>query len=326
MAKKFPKISIITTFHRVLYNNPTQFYHDYNKLLELDYPDYEIIIVSDKKVNVKLPKARFVLTGKKLTGPGEKRDKAVPEAKGEIIAFIDDDAYPDRYWLREAVKHFSDPLIGAVCGPGVTPPEDTFLQKIGGLTLQSEFCSGSTRHRFVPAQKGFVRDHPTYNFLVRKNLFLKIGGFKTTLWCGEDTKLCLSIINSGKKILYVPEVVVYHHRREMPIGHLKQISNIGVHRGYFVKKYPKTSRELIYFLPSLFTILFLLALLLSSFFVVLQPYFVGGFVLLLFIYFMNTIRETDPISAVFVSFSIVLTHLVYGVSFIKGLFSKNITR
>jgi len=322
-----PKVSIITTFHRVLNLNSKSFYNDFQNHLNIDYPDYEIIIVSDKKISeIKLPKTRFIHTGKKITGPGEKRDYAVNFAKGEIIAFIDDDAYPDRYWLKEAVKHFDDPMIGAVCGPGVTPQEDSYFQKLGGLTLSSEFCSGSTRIRFVPGTKSFVEDHPTYNFLVRKDLYKKIGGFKTTLWCGEDTKLCLSIIKTGKKILYEPNSVVYHHRRSLFIPHLKQISNIGLHRGYFAKKYPDTSREIIYFLPSLFTIGLIITLISVLLFPSILIPVLAIFGLMLYTYFMTTVTRTDPIGAVIVSFAIPLTHVAYGTYFIKGLLTKNLTK
>lgn len=325
--EKLPKVTIVTTFHRVLNLNSKSFYNDFQNHLNLDYPDYEILIVSDKKINkIKLPKTRFISTNKKLTGPGEKRDFALKFAKGEIIAFIDDDAYPDRYWLIEAVKHFQDPLVGAVCGPGVTPQEDSYFQKLGGLTLSSEFCSGSTRIRFVPGVKSFVQDHPTYNFMVRKSLFKEIGGFKTTLWCGEDTKLCLSIINANKKILYEPNSIVYHHRRSLFIPHLKQIGNIGLHRGYFAKKYPKTSREIIYFLPSLFMIFVILSIILAVIFPQFIIPIIAIFGLMFYTYFMTTVTRTDPIGALIVSLAIPLTHIAYGAFFIKGLFTRKLDR
>lgn len=324
--KEYPKVSIITTFHRILYINPQLFYNDFFHLQNLFYPDYEILIVSDKKVDIKLPNTRFITTGKKLTGPGEKRDIAVPLAKGEIVAFIDDDAYPDRYWLKEAVKGFEDPLVGVVCGPGVTPPEDSYLQKLGGLTLESEYCSGSTRSRFVPTTRGFVEDHPTYNMIVRKDLFLNLGGFNSTLWCGEDTKFCLAVINAGKKILYQPSAIVYHHRRKLLIPHIQQISNIGMHRGYFVKKYQLTSRKNIYFLPSIFTVGLFVAIVLALLFPPFRLPFLIGLSFIIYLYFSTTLPKTDPISALLVAFSIMLTHIVYGISFIRGLLTKELTR
>ena len=64
--------------------------------------------------------------------PAEKRNLGINAAKGDLVAFIDDDAYPDAHWLEYAVKYFGDESIGAVGGPGVTPPGDGFMARAGG--------------------------------------------------------------------------------------------------------------------------------------------------------------------------------------------------
>jgi hypothetical protein len=75
----------------------------------------------------------------------------------------------------------------------------------------------------------------------------------------KDTKLCHDLVyKNKKKILYVPNMIVWHSRREGLASHLKQIGGYGIHRGYFVKKYPQTSLRLKYFIPTLF-FLFVLA-------------------------------------------------------------------
>ena len=52
-----------------------------------------------------------------------------------------------------------------------------------------------------------------------------------------DTKLCLDIVYElGKKIVYEPKAVVYHHRRRLFKEHLNQISNYALHRDFFVEK------------------------------------------------------------------------------------------
>ncbi|MCJ7633369.1 DUF72 domain-containing protein, partial [Candidatus Bathyarchaeota archaeon] len=47
--------------------------------------------------------------------------------------------------------------------------------------------------------------------------------------------------------------------------HMKQIANVGVHRGYFAKMYPDTSRRIFYFLPSIVVMILLFGLILSAF-------------------------------------------------------------
>ena len=56
--------------------------------------DYEILVLPDEAANLDYPKTRVIPTGP--VGPSEKRDRAIAYANGEIMAFIDDDAYPVR--------------------------------------------------------------------------------------------------------------------------------------------------------------------------------------------------------------------------------------
>ena len=51
------------------------------------------------------------------------------KAEGKYLAFIDDDAYPRKDWLKNAVKYFdSSRKIGIVGGPNLTPREANFAE------------------------------------------------------------------------------------------------------------------------------------------------------------------------------------------------------
>ena len=102
-------------------------------LLNLDYDDYEILILPDEKEE--LDNIRIIPTGN--VGPAQKRDIGAKHAKGEILAFLDDDSYPRKDWLRNLVKHFSNEKIAAVGGPAVTPSNDNKRQKASGAVLSS---------------------------------------------------------------------------------------------------------------------------------------------------------------------------------------------
>lgn len=223
------------------------------KILEQDYKNIEILIFSDNDENQEyhFDKTRIIASGK--CGPAQKRDLAIKYAKGEILAFLDDDAYPRHDWLTNALKSFNDEKVVAVGGPAVTPDHDDLWQKLSGTVFESYFGGGTARNRYLPlGNKAKIQDWPTVNLLVRKDTFTKIGGFDNTFWPGEDTKLCLDIINLGYDILYDPAVLVYHHRRSDLRRHFKQIGSYGLHRGHFARIYPATSRRLDYFLPSMF--------------------------------------------------------------------------
>lgn len=330
---KIPKVSIIIP----LYVITDRFFKDFLIYNNLNYSSFEILVVCDK--NVQLPKlsrvkVKVILTGKKHTGPAEKRDQAIKLARGEVCAFIDDDAYPDPNWLKNAVKWFKNPDIVAVGGPGLTPPEDSFSQKLGGYIIESYLCSGGIQNRFYVGEKRgfattpkFVVDWPAYNLLARTSILKKIGGYSSTFYGGEDTLLCLRLIKHGR-IICDPEVVVYHHRRNYPFGHSKQISSVGIHRGYFFKRYPETSRSIVYLLPTFLTLGLVMGILLS---VLNSRIFLYPFlVLLLFFYLLGflsvKLHKVDIWSALIASFGIMTTHLVYGTSFIKGLLTKRLVR
>lgn len=320
--KENPKVSIIIPF----YVDTSRFYNDLKKFNKLNYKNYEIIIVSDKQISVKNPKTRVLLTGKKVTGPAEKRDIAIKHAKGEICAFIDDDAYPDKNWLKTAVIHFQHPQIVAVGGPGVTPKEDKYWEQLTGLVYSSFFCGGHAQHRFVKKDAMFVVDYPAYNLIIRKDVLQKVGGYGTHFYGGEDTFLCLKLIKDGHRILYDPEVFVYHHRRALFLPYLKQIANIGMHRGYFAKTFPETSLQINYFIPSFLAVGFLLGMVLSFFsrFIACIYFALLSFFILISIF--SVIKKTDLKKSFIVSIGIILTHITYGIFFVKGLLMKELSK
>jgi glycosyltransferase involved in cell wall biosynthesis len=213
----------------------------------------EVIAVSDQPVEG-LPDGVRVLHTESAhdTSPAEKRDAAAAVARGEFCAFLDDDAYPAPDWIECALARFaSDPAIAAIGGPGVTPPASPLRERVGGAFYESPFGSGALRLRFTPI--GGVRDvddWPAYNFFVRTQALADVGGWASRFYGGEDTKLCLALVQAGHRIVYDPEVVVYHFRRPVFGPHMRQVGNVGRHRGYFFRAYPETSRRPIFFAPA----------------------------------------------------------------------------
>jgi cellulose synthase/poly-beta-1,6-N-acetylglucosamine synthase-like glycosyltransferase len=194
---------------------------------------------------------RIVPTG--TVSPAVKRDVGAKASRCRLLAFIDDDAYPAPDWLAKAVPYFEDDSVAAVGGPQLTPPGDGFWEKVSGATFLSPL-NGTAVCRYWPCKKRFfVDDWPSVNLIMRKEDFLAVGGFDSTYWPGEDTKLCLDLVEKlEKKIVYEPEALVYHHRRSGFFKHMKQVGNYGLHRGYFAKRLPATSLRLRYFMPSCF--------------------------------------------------------------------------
>ena len=291
-------------------------------LRDLQYTEFEILLLPDVAPTAEIPGVWMIPTG--AAPPSEKRDLAARQAKGEILAFIDDDAYPRRDWLDRAVLPFEDEGVGAVGGPAVTPPSDAFLEQVSGAVLQSLLGGGPHAYRYTPGHRMDVDDYPSCNLLVRKSSFNAVGGFATNHWPGEDTKLCLAITTQlGQRIVYTPDAVVYHHRRSIFGGHIVQIRNYGLRRGFFVKEFPATSRRLNYFLPTL-----LVVGLIGGIPLLFLPLFGIAYLSALVLYLASVFVSSTVVSTAnvallpFVFVGTVLTHFVYGVSFLKGLFTR----
>ncbi len=322
---KQPKISIIIP----LYVVEERFFRDLLKFQNLNYDNFEILVICDKKVS--LPKLknvelRFIQTKRKNTGPAEKRDFALTKVKGDICAFIDDDAYPDPEWIKNAVEIFKDPKIAAVGGPGVTPREDGYWEQLTGLVYESVLCGGFFRHRFMPLERKEVIDFPAYNLFVRTKVLKQVGGYGNNFYGGEDTFLCLKLINAGFSILYDPKVLVFHHRRALYLPYLKQIANVGKHRGYFARVFPQTSRKFEYFLPSVVSVGFLTLLGLSFFNNIILILFLILTLISILLGFISVIKFSNFANAFFVSLGIITSHLAYGLSFIEGLLTPKLER
>jgi len=287
---------------------------------------FEIIIVTDG--DEKINGAKVIASGEPT--PAYKRNLGSTKARGEILAFLDDDSFPEADWLKNAIKIFEEgSQIASVCGPTLTPVSDNIFQKASGWVWASWLGSGGAGvYRNQVLSRREVVDFPSVNLLVRKEVFEKIGGFDIHHWPGEDTKLCLDIIKLNKKIVYDPGVLVYHHRRAVFLPHLKQISRYALRRGHFAKIFPETSFKIGYFFPSFFSYGLLLGILGAVIFPLLKyPAFLLLAVYFLLLFFSGLkvlLKEKNLFLTALVVFSIFLTHLVYGFLFPIGYFQKSL--
>ncbi|MBA4387418.1 MAG: hypothetical protein C0404_05515, partial [Verrucomicrobia bacterium] len=282
------------------------------------YTNYEVILLPDVKSARTWPqKFREIPTGK--IRPAEKRNIGIREARGDIIAFIDDDAYPTDTWLQEAVVYFSDEHVAGVGGPAVTPPNDPYMAKLSGRIYASRFVSGQYRYRYEAGRVRSVDDYPSCNLFVRTSMLRQLGGFRTDFWPGEDTFLCMEITRGqGKEIVYDPRVMVFHHRRKLFLPHLRQIGRYAMHRGYFARKFPSTSRRISYMIPSLFVI----GLLAGGGLSFVSDWCRYIYLAVVAIYAAIILAATfsfHPLAWAITFAGVFLTHVVYGTRFIFGL-------
>lgn len=290
-----------------------------NHCLKLNYHSFEILILPDKKSKIKYSskKTRVIPTGK--VKPAIKRNIGMRKSKAEIYAFIDSDAYPERNWLKNAVKYLEDEEIGIVGGPNLTPKEDNFRQKISGMLLATWFCGGRTSIRYRIAQKQETVELPSCNLIVKKKYATN---FEPDLLTAEDSKFCFAVRRMHKKVLYAPDVIVYHHRREIFMQHTRQVWIYGRDIALLLKRKEHFSIDKLYYsMLSLFVLGVVFGGVLSffnSFLRIIYFSVIGLYLILVLASSLN--KNLKTIS--FLSLGIITTHFAYGLGFLYGLFSK----
>ena len=293
--------------------------------------NYEIILLPDNALSLpeKFSHLPIVILPTGAVNPAIKRDMAAKKARGEFLAFIDDDAYPEPDWLEVAHRFFNrNPDAGAIGGPAITPQHDPFWARVSGAVFLSS-VSGGNPERYVPCPPGRkVDDWPSVNLIVRKEAFLMAGGFDSKYWPGEDTLFCMKFIEqTGSKIVYVPELVVWHHRRPGLPKHLRQIGNYGLHRGFFAKKFPQTSRKFKYFIPSIWVCFVVFGMALSFISKLAGFLYLAGWAVysIALVISWKDIRRHEPMSVALGAVPyIILTHIWYGLRFGMGLTSREL--
>ena len=283
--------------------------------------EWELFIVTDNiEKNEWIKDERISVIESGRLGPADKRDLGAKSSSGDILVFLDDDSYPEPNILEIANEYFINPNIIAIGGPGITPESDGYWQHVSGAVFLSKFTGGSPERYESVGKVRSMDDWPSVNLMVRKQDFLLVGGFDSKYWPGEDTKLCLKLKQTGKILMYVPNMIVWHHRRSGLKNHLKQVGAYGYHRGFFAKNYPQTSFRLKYFVPSLFVFL-VLATLFTYWFPIILNFIVPAWLAYIFIIIIGiieTLKFEKFIVIMPLFLYLPLTHFYYGLQFIRG--------
>ena len=255
--------------------------------------------------------------------PSVQRNAGMKAAKGEFIYFLDDDSVPMAGNLRYAMAHFSDPKVKVVGGPNVCPPGAPRLEQVFAAVLSSWLAFGPSRARYAPV--GSVRDTSEKelilcNLVARRDALLALGGFNEALYPNEENALMDQLQQQGGKLKYDPEMQVQRRPRHSTRAFVRMLMNYGRGRAEQFRVNPGPGSAL-NFVPPLFLV-YLLGLpawihwwgRLSM--VPLALY--GAAVCVQAALLAISGHRWRSISAV--PF-IVLTHLVYGYGFWRGLFT-----
>jgi cellulose synthase/poly-beta-1,6-N-acetylglucosamine synthase-like glycosyltransferase len=255
--------------------------------------------------------------------PSAQRNAAIKEAKSDLIYFLDDDSVAEPKNLRRIIGHFADPDVKIVGGPNICPADAPPLEQTFALVLGSWVAFGPSRARYAPV--GTVRQTSEKelilcNLVARREALLALGGFNEKLYPNEENALMDELQASGGKLLYDSQLIVRRRPRRTLKAFAKMLVTYGRGRAEQFRETP-TLGSALNFAPPLF-LLYLILLIPAmkwkgSIFLWLLIFYIAA-VLFQAAVLSRTGKIRESIRAIPL---IVLTHILYGFGFWRGLFT-----
>jgi glycosyltransferase involved in cell wall biosynthesis len=216
------------------YNAATTLDECLRSLQALAYPNYEVLVIDDgsKDGTHEIAERHQVrLVRVPNGGLSRARNLGIENARGEIVAFIDSDAYADPDWLYYMVCGLEEQNAYAVGGPNLSPPQDGFVAQCVDQSPGNPTC--------VLVDNEQAEHIPGCNMAFRKSAFDIAGLFDAQhRAAGDDVDLCWRLLLTERRIAYHPSAVVWHHRRPTVRGYLRQQKGYGFAEAHLQKRYP----------------------------------------------------------------------------------------
>jgi ABC-type polysaccharide/polyol phosphate export permease/GT2 family glycosyltransferase len=199
------------------------------------HPPFEVVVIDNGSqaeiralIQEILPEALYFV--ERRPGLDFARNHAISVARGDIIAFLDDDALADPYWVLSIAESFTAvPEAGAVTGLILPLELETHAQEL--FEANGGFGRGFTR-RVLPddSKKKFGFKLPIIaeaigvgsgcNMAIGTGVLKEINGFDDALDTGPplpgggDLDIFYRVLRSGYKLIYEPRAIVHHQHRE----------------------------------------------------------------------------------------------------------------
>ena len=205
----------------------------------LDYPRerFEVIVVDDgSRRPPEAVVAEFngnfdvMLLTQAHAGPATARNTGAAQAKGDILAFTDDDCEPAVDWLQTLAKRFTATSNCAIGGRALNGLPDNPFSSASQMLIDYLY----NYYNSVPYKARFITSN---NLALPAVLFRAIEGFDTNFpyAAGEDRELCDRWLHHGFDMIYAPEVVVRHSHFLRYQSFCRQHFNYGGAALYFHK-------------------------------------------------------------------------------------------
>ena len=221
--KNLPFITIIVP----AYNEGMIIQTAIRSLLELDYPNYEVLVVDDGSTDDTYERARemvdvsnkcvvTVLT-KANGGKANALNTGMAHARGDFILNMDGDTRLSPNALRDCIRHFEDPKIGAVAGNVKVVNRDNWITRAQAL----EYVEGLALSRMAQSYSRVVNIIPGPLGMFRKSVLRQVRGYDDDTYA-EDCDLTLKLLLAGWHIVYEPRAIAWVESPSRMTNLLKQ--------------------------------------------------------------------------------------------------------
>jgi GT2 family glycosyltransferase len=232
-----PRVSVVVAS----YNGANTLKLCLQSLEQLNYPNYEVILVDDgSKDNTPQIAAQFpgvrTIRHPKNQGLSVARNTGIHAATGDIVAFTDSDCRADEDWLHYLVGDLLNSRYAGIGGHNFLPPDDS---PVAAAVMVSP---GGPAHVMLTDR---LAEHiPGCNMAFYKWALLEIGGFDPLYWkAGDDVDLCWRLQQHGYRIGFSSAGFVWHYRRNTIRAFLKQQAGYGEAETMLERRHPENFNQ-----------------------------------------------------------------------------------
>lgn len=256
--------------------------------------------------------------------PSFQRNRAVEQARGDYVYFLDNDSIPEPGNLDRIVSFFAEhPQAAVLGGPSLTPATDSAGQRGRGRVLGSFWGTVFMRARYRAVgrlRRTTDRELILCNMALRREVFEQVGAFNEKLYPNEENELMDRIRAAGYDLYYDPDLGVYRSQRTDTRAFVRQMTGYGRGRAEQLRTaFQAANLPLFVFMAwPVYLMLLPAACAVAGLIPLLPPaaYLAGCFG-----FALPSLRE-GPAVFWFVFTGFIICHLFYGVGMWTGLFGR----
>ena len=240
-----------------VYNRPDEVDDLLYSLTLQTYTNFEILVIEDgstvpcqsvvERYEKKLKIRYFTIPN---GGPSVARNYGARISEGEYLLILDSDCIVPETYLEAIEQSLNVTPADAFGGPDCAHPSFNAMQKAISYAMTSFFTTGGIRGGKKKLDQFYPR---SFNMGIRRDVFIKLDGFDTSMRYGEDIDFSTRIIQAGYVTRLFPNAYVYHKRRTRLKQFFRQVEHSGEARIVLSQKYPSTLK-LVHCLPAVFVV------------------------------------------------------------------------